>query len=789
MSTIDDLLAEGTRLHQAGQLAAAEQLYRQILAADPRHPHALNQFGMLAFQTGDFSAAIERIRLAIDVAGDQAPFHANLGEAYRLAGRPAEAAESFHRALQLNPSMAPVHMLLGIVLHDQEDFAGAAQSLREALRLQPNNQRALGRLGISLERQQMFSEAEACFRRVLEQEDTADVHFRLGGVLHKQELLEEAKSEYQAAIARDPVHAEAHTNLGAILKAQRNYTAAEPHFRIAIAGKPTCATGHINLGSLLMTQGRLDEAAATYRQAVNLEPTSANAHRELGQLLQTQGQLNDARASYEAAIRLDPSNAEGHRKLGYLETIAGRYDEGIACFRRALALQADFALARSNLAVALQSQGLLDEAIAEHRQAIESDPRHAGLHSNLIYTLNFHPAYDAARLFDEHRDWAARHAEALTRVSSPHANVRDPDRRLRIGYVSPHFFDHAVNFFSQPILASHDETHFDVFYYSDVERSDDTTRALQKAANHWREIKGWPDEDVAAQVRADRIDILVDLTGHISGGIRMLVFARKPAPIQVTYIGYQNTTGMTAMDYRLTDAYADPPGQTELHHTERLERLPTSFFCYQPSSYAPAVGPLPAERNGFVTFGSINAFIKVTPQVLETWAQILLQVPTAQLLIRADMSQSLERRLNKTFASFGVTPERLELVNRLPRPRYLELISRLDIALDPFPFNGHTTTCDCLWQGVPVITLSGNTYATRFGGSGLATLGLNELITHSREEYIAAAVNLANDRQRLQAYRGTLRNRMAASPLLDFRSFTQNLEQAYRRMWRAWCGS
>jgi predicted O-linked N-acetylglucosamine transferase (SPINDLY family) len=789
MSTLDDLFAQGTRLHQAGRLIEAEQLYRQILAVDPRHPHALNQFGMLAFQTGDFDTAIERIRLAIEFARNQPAFYANLGEAYRLAGRPAEAVESFRHALQLNPGMAPVHMLLGILLHDQEQYAAATRSLREAVRLQPENLRAQARLGISLERQRLFEEAEACFRRVLQKEDTAEVHFRLADILQKQGLLEEARSEYQAVIAREPGHAEAHTNLGAILKTQGLYSAAEPHFRIAVASKPGCAIGYLNLGSLLLRQGRLAEAAASYRHAIELESGSAIAHRGLGQVLQTQNQLDDARSSYETAIRCDPANPESHRRLGYLETIAGRFDDGIAAFRRALELQSDFALAHSNLAVALQSQGLLDEAIAEHRLAIQCDPHHAGLHSNLIYTLNFHPAYDAARLFDEHLTWAASHAESLTYPGLPHPNTRDAERRLRIGYVSPHFFDHAVNFFSQPILASHDHTRFEVFCYSDVERIDDTTRAIQKLADHWRDVKGRTDEDVAGQVRADQIDILVDLTGHISGGIRMLMFARKPAPIQVTYLGYQSTTGMTAMDYRLTDSYADPPEQTDPFHTERLERLPTSFFCYQPSSYAPPVGPQPAEHNGFITFGSINAFIKVTPQVLETWAEILLQLPTAHLLIRADMSPSLQQRLTAAFSNLGIAPERLELVNRLPRPRYLELIDRLDIALDPFPFNGHTTTCDCLWQGVPVITLSGNTYASRFGGSGLATLGLDELITGSRAEYIAAAVDLAHDRPRLAAYRATLRNRMAESPLLDFRGFTQNLEQSYRRMWREWCES
>ncbi len=348
-------------------------------------------------------------------------------------------------------------------------------------------------------------------------------------------------------------------------------------------------------------------------------------------------------------------------------------------------------------------------------------------------------------------------------------------------------FAHAVNFFVEPILASHDHQQFEIFCYSDVDEPDDTTARLRTYADHWRQVRGRKNEDVAAMVRDDQIEILVDLTGHITGGERMLLFARKPAPVQITYIGYQNTTGMQAMDYRITDDYSDPPGQTDALHTEKLWRLPTTFFCYQPSTYAPPVGPSPAASNGYVTFGSVNAFTKVTPQVLETWAEILRRVPEARLVIRADMTESLHARLRETFAGLGIAPDRLELVNRLPRPKYLELIARLDVALDPFPFNGHTTTCDCLWQGVPVVTLSGQSYVSRFGGSGLATLGLTELITHSPDEYIQTAVALANDHERLADYRSTLRERMAASPLLDFKTFTANLEAAYRQMWRQWC--
>jgi predicted O-linked N-acetylglucosamine transferase (SPINDLY family) len=400
--------------------------------------------------------------------------------------------------------------------------------------------------------------------------------------------------------------------------------------------------------------------------------------------------------------------------------------------------------------------------------------------------LNYDPAYGAQQVFAEHRAWGERFADPLTAASAPHANDRTPHRRLRVGYMSANFRDQAVNFFSEPILASHDHRNYEIFCYSDVAREDETTRRLRGYADHWRPIVGHSHQQVSEQVRDDRIDILVDLSGHI-GDNRLFVFARKPAPLQVTYIGYQNTTGMAAMDYRLTDAYCDPPGQTEAIHTERLIRLPRSFFCYLSSRDAPAVGPPPAASNGHVTFGSFNHFSKVGPRVLDAWATILAAVPGSRLVILADTTASLVERVAGIFAARGVVGERIEWAARRLRRDYLDVISRVDVALDPFPFNGHTTTCDALWQGVPVVTLSGRTYVSRYGASALATLELHDLISHSVERYVEIATALASDAWRLAELRATLRGRMAASPLLDFASFTRHLEAAYRQMWIAWC--
>lgn len=653
MLSISDALQQGMRHHQAGQIAEAEQLYRQVLAQEPRQPQALYLLGLVALQASQFRAAADLIGRAIDVDASQPVFYANLGEALR----------------QL------------------DDRAGAIAALERALALDPQ-----------------------------------------------------------------------------------------------------LATARLSLGTLLYTVGRYDDALKCFRELQQRAPRHAGAHAGAGNALQALGRLPEAIECYRAAIEIDPGLAAAHNNLGVAYTDLGRREEAIASCRAAIALDPSCALAHSNIALALQALGQLDEAIEYHRQTVALAPDAAAQHSNLVYALNYHPRYDRQTLFDEHRVWAARHADPLTAASLPHANDRDPQRRLRIGYVSPHFLAHAVNFFVEPILAHHDAGQFEIVCYSDVVHEDDTTHRLRGHARHWRSTLGLTDQQVAEQVRRDAIDILVDLTGHI-GGNRLLAFARKPAPVQVTYIGYQNTTGMQAMDYRLTDAWSDPPGETDAYYSETLVRLPRTFFTYLPSPDAPLPGPLPMARAGHVTFGSFNHFSKVTPQVLAAWAEILRRLPTARLLMLADMSPSLAASITAKFAAEGIGAERLILRSRAPRADYLRMIDSVDIALDPFPFNGHTTTCDCLWQGVPVVSLAGNSYVSRFGSSALATLKLHDWIASSIEDYVVVAVRQSREPAVLANIRAGLRERMAASAILDAAGFVRELEAAYRQMWRTWCKS
>ncbi len=534
--------------------------------------------------------------------------------------------------------------------------------------------------------------------------------------------------------------------------------------------------------------GNYEAAVACYRRAIELDPGFADVYYNLGTALHHLDRDLEAIAAYEATLRINPRFALAWSNLANTYVGLVRPDECVTAARKALEFEPRSNRAMGNLASGLQLQGDMAGAIDAYRRCLELNQADASNHSNLVYSLNFDPRYDAAALLAEHRAWAARHAEPLTAVAAPHANDPNPDRKLRVGYVSAHFRHHAVAFFSEPMIAAHDPEQVEVFCYADLRKADETTERFRARADQWRDVTRLQHEQVAQQIREDRIDILVDLAGHI-GGNRLLVFARKPAPVQVTYLGYQNTTGMSAMDYRLTDAHADPPGMTDAYYTEKLVRLPSPFFCYAPPEPSPAVAPLPALAAGRITFASLNNIYKLTPDAFRVWARILARVPDSRLVVLAYSPGMFERRVREWMAAEGIDPARIEVVGKRPRYEYLQMHEHLDIALDTFPFNGHTTVCDALWMGVPSVMLEGESYASRFGGSTLLGMGLDEWIAHSIDEYVDIAVARLQDRDRLAELRSTLRGRLEQSPLVDAGRFTRNLEQAYRHMWRTWCAT
>lgn len=777
----------GNVLRAKRDLDRAEVALRRAIQLDPQLADAYNNLGNVLADRGAMAAAADAYRQALRIRPGYAEPHNNLGTLFHASGQLDQAIEQYRQALASNPRYFDAYNNLGTALKLQNRLEEAGDAYREALRLAPQASAVHLNLGTVHQAQGKLDEAIACYRESLRLDPRSPLaHNNLGAALKEQGHIDEAIAAYRRALELMPDLADAHFNLGVALQWRGDEPAAIEAYRRAIALDPTLSKALVNLGQLAEEAGNLNQALEYLEAAVAADPQFATAHHSRARLYEMLGRTAEALAGYQMAVKLKPDFAEAYNSLGMFYCERGLLDESEEHCRRGLKYDPTSAALHANLATALSHQGRQAEAVATSRQAVALRPTSYEEYSNLLFELNFLPDYDTQQLFEDHLEWARRHAEPLTAAAPPLLNDRTPDRRLRIGYSSAYFRGHAINFFSEPLITSHDHRDFEIYLYSDNRRNDEHTERLKAAADHWRDSRFLSHEQLADRIREDQIDVLVDLTGHL-GLHRLLTFARRPAPVQVTYIGYQNTTGMTAMDYRLTDERADPPGQTDRYYTEKLYRLPRSYFCYRPADGAPEITPLPALSAGHVTFGSFNSFAKVTPRVIETWMKLLLRVPDSRLLVLANRGGYAQRHFEQQARAHGVDPARIELSSRLPRDQYYRLMQRADIALDPFPFNGHTTTCDAIWLGLPVVMLQGDTYATRFGSGVLAPLGLERQITRNVDDYVERAAELAGDINRLAELRATLRPRMAASVLLDFSGFARDVEAAYRQMWLDYC--
>ena len=721
MTSIAEALQAGLEHHRAGRLQQAELMYRHVLQIHPRHAGAVHLLGLIAFQAGKLDIAENLLSQAVKIDAFHAPYLADLGEIYRVLNKIPEAIAAYRKAIELNPDVADPYNNLGTLLQTAGNLAEAESCFRAALKRNERHPEAAGNLGIVLQAQGQLPAAQAAFEQ---------------------------------AVKNAPNDAKGYLGFGRCLQAQGDLLGAIACFKKSGRLDPASYLAHYNLGRAHQTRGELYEAAAEYAQTIRMAPKFADAHYWLGILERNAGRTAAAISLFQEAARINPQMVNAHLCLANLYIVLDRPDEAVAASRTAVELRAESASAAAHLAAALQIQGDLEGAIAAYRRAVELAPDDVASYSSLIYSMNFHPAYDADEIFREHLAWARRYAEPLTALAAPQAIDRTSDRRLRIGYVSAHFREHAVSFFSLPLLAAHDHAEFEIFCYSNsaADDSDAITAQFQQAADYWRTVAGLSDEALADLAREDKIDILVDLAGHIRDN-RLLAFARKPAPIQVSYLGYQNTTGMSAMDYRLTDLHADPPGTSDAFYSEKLVRLPRSCFCYLPPQGAPDVNELPALTSGHVTLGWFNDIAKTTPQAIDTWARILTAIPTARLLVLGYRGGVFENRIHDAMTAAGVEQARVELLDHCSPDEYLRLHHRVDIALDAFPFNGHTTICNALWMGVPSVVREGASYASRLGGTALVNLGLEDLIARSSDEYVEIVARLAADLDRLSELR------------------------------------
>lgn len=613
-------------------------------------------------------------------------------------------------------------------------------------------------------------------------------HFAAAIAAHQAGRTAEAEAGYRAALDRDPAHPHANNNLGILLRAAGRVEEAIQRYRCAAASMPEDPGVRSNLGVLLSDRGQGREAAALLRSALALRPDYAEGFFNLSNVLRGLGTAAEGRAACARALTIRPDFAEAHANMGDFLRGVGALSDAVASFQTALRLRPAMAEAFNNLGETLKEQGRVDEAITVFQTALTHHPDHALIHSNLLFALHYTPSWTPDAIHAAHVGWGERHARPFLPAERRFTNDRSPDRRLRIGYVSPDFCTHSCAFFSEPLLRAHDRGVVELVCYPTSRREDATTARFKTLADRWVPLVGRSDAEAATQIERDGIDILVDLAGH-TGDSRLGVFARRPAPVQATWLGYPDTSGLPMMDFRITDGIADPMNATDRWHTERLARLPGGFLAFQPALPVEPNPVPPSVATGHVTFGSFNNLSKVTPDVIAVWAAILKRVPGSRLIVKSrplgdDRTRESYARL---FEAEGVERERVDLLARIdPASNHFRAYDRIDIALDPFPYNGTTTTCEALWMGVPVVTLLGGHHVARVGASLLVQCGLVELVAGDPADYIRRAVELAGDPTRLASLRAGMTARLRASSLTDYVGFARKMETAYRAMWRDW---
>jgi protein O-GlcNAc transferase len=663
-----------------------------------------------------------------------------------------------------------------VARHQAGDLAAAERLYRAVLTRRPADAPSLCNLGAVLARTGRPDDAADCYRRALAAHPGhPDAHFNLGNLHRRAGRLADADASYAACLAARPDHAAAAFNRGLVALAAGDLRAAADHFRTAAALDPNDAEASARLGDVLLRMGRPADALAAFRRAVELQPADPRGRYNLGLALSLVGRPEEALVELRQALAARPDYPEAHNAIGLVLDAAGHKDDARGHYREAVRLRPEFADAWSNLGTSLCEGGQPDDGLAALRKAVALNPGAAAVHSNLVLQTNYSSRLTPEEVFAEHRAWADRHAGPTPpRPPLPH----HPDRRLRIGYLSADFRAHTVAGFLELLQRNHDRSRVEVYAYAQVPRPDAATERLRALADHWRPLAGLTDAEAADLIRSDAIDALIDLGGHTANN-RLLVLARRPAPVQATLFGYPNTTGMAAVDYRITDAFADPLGQTEHLSTEALLRLSGMAWAYRPPADAPPVSERPA--GSAFTFGCLNNAAKISEACLAAWAELLCEAHAARLVLLAGGGREAAARLAARFAAAGVSADRLDLLPRMPASDYFAAYGRIDVALDPFPYNGGVTTCDALWMGVPVLAVAGPTYVSRQGAGLMTRLGWPEFVAADAGELVASAKRWAADRSALAEVRAGLRERLAGSVICDGPGYVAGLEAELRR--------
>lgn len=764
-------LQQAVAHHQEGRLQDAELLYRAILQAQPNHPDANHNLGMLALQVKQPAAALPHFKAALEVNPNQRQYWLSYIDALIQAGETKAARQILEQARQREWRGDALEVLETRL----EEISGGEPGDQEK-----NALAALFAGG-------QYTDAAILARKLTERFPMHRFGWMvLGATFAQMGRIEDALTTMQKLLALSPNDVEVLSNLGVILMELGRLNESETNYRLALQSKPDFAEAHANLGITLNKMGRLDEAEASYRRALEIRPDYAEAHNNLGITLQDLGRRSEAETAYRRALQIKPDYAEAHTNLGVTLNDLGRLDEAETSYRRALQVKPDFADAYINLGNTLKEMGQLGKAAASYQRALEINPDFIEAYSNLLFIHNYLPDLSASIILEEARKYGRMIAG---KVQSHFANWKCslyPDQ-LRIGIVSGDLYSHPVGYFLESMLAHLDPAKTFLIAYPTHHKADDLTARIKPHFAAWKPLCGMSDEVAARLIHTDAVHVLVDIAGH-SANNRLPIFAWKPAPVQVSWLGYFATTGVATMDYLVADPWTLPETE-EAYFTEKIWRLPETRLCFTPPDVDVEVSTLPALSNGYITFGCFNNLTKMNDDVVALWARVLGAVHGSRLFLKAGQLEetSMRQSIIERFAVCGIGADRLILEGFESREKYLIAYQRVDIALDPFPYPGGTTSVEGLWMGVPVLTLAGERFLSRQGVGILMNIGLPEWIAASAEDYVVRAIRHAYDRQRLSELRDGLRQQVLASPLFDAPRFARYFEYALRGMWQAWC--
>jgi protein O-GlcNAc transferase len=777
---IDSVVA----LYSQGQLQEALDAIDTLIKDYPNEPLLYNISGVCYKALNQLGVAVKCYEQALVINPDYAEAHNNLGNTFKEVGQLGDSVKCFEQALAIKPDYAEAYYNLANTLKELDQLGAAIRIYEKALAINPNNAEAHSNLGLTFHELDQFDAAVKSYEQaLLINPDFAAAHNNLGLTFKELGQLDAAVKSYEQALAIKANYSEAHNNLGNALKELGQLDAAVKSYYKALAINLGFAEAHSNLGNAFKELGQLDAAVKSYEQALVIKPDYAEAHNNLGIALKELGQLYAAIESYEQALVIKPDYAEAKNNLGNALSNLGQLDAAVKSYEQALVIKPDYAEAKNNLGNAFGNLGQLDGAVKSYEQALAIKPDYAEAHSNRLLLFNYSSNYDSDFLLKE----AVNFGEIFRKkVSShfSHFNCSHKPEKLRIGFVSGDFSEHPVGYFLENVLSELSKKNLDLIAYTTTPKFDELSARIQPCFSEWKPLYGLTDENAAKLIHNDGIHILIDLSGHTALN-RLPIFFWKPAPIQISWLGYFATTGIDEIDYILGDPYVTPTS-LESQFTETIYQLPKTRWCFTPPKVDINISPPPALINGYVTFGCFNNLIKMNEQVISLWIKILAAIPSSCLLLKSSQlnSLSIQSKIIKQFTTAGINPERITCEGAESREKYFVAYQRIDIALDPFPFSGGTVTMETLWMGVPVLTLQGGSLVSRQGVGILMNAGLSNWVAIDKDEYLAKAIDFASDLDQLTMIRSGLREKVLSSPLFDAKQFAKDFEQALRIIWQ-----